>query len=187
MHQIEPFYLWRDYYKASEDRLSPLFRKEYSELYFSNKIYNFLIHPQWDSFGSETLYYKQLYVDYDANFCVIEFIGEWNDLLHNDIMFLKTEVINPLIEAGIEHFILIMENVLNFHSSESDYYEEWNDEIEGNIYFINALNHVLEEMKSAGIQYYSLLDSVFNDIDWRVQKPFNLLDFIQEKLNQDEG
>jgi hypothetical protein len=187
MHQIEPFYLWRDYYKASEDRNSPVYQKEYSELYFSNKIYNFLIHPQWDSFGSETLYYKQLYVDYDAHFCVIEFIGEWNDLLDNDIMFLKTEVINPLIDCGIDNFILIMENVLNFHANESDYYEEWNDEIEGSIFFINALDHVLEEMNSAGINHYSFMDSAYNDIDWRIQKPYNLLDFIENKLRQYES
>jgi hypothetical protein len=31
--------------------------------------------------GSETLYLKILYADYEAGYVVIEFIGEWNDAI----------------------------------------------------------------------------------------------------------
>ena len=52
--------------------------------------------------------------------------GEWNDTLHNDIMFFKRNVIDHLIGQGIRKFILLGENLLNFHGSRDDeYYEEW--------------------------------------------------------------
>lgn len=68
MHEIEPFYRWRDDYVAEEDPLSPFFGTEYSEFEFDKQVYNFLLHPQWDSFGSNTLYLKVLYVDYEKGF-----------------------------------------------------------------------------------------------------------------------
>ena len=89
MHDIEPYYEWRDYYVASEDKLSVFFRRKYNEFEFTHKVYNYYIHPQWDAFGSSTLYCKILYVGYDKNIAVIELIGEWNDTLHNDIMIFK--------------------------------------------------------------------------------------------------
>jgi hypothetical protein len=65
MHEIEPYYRWRDDYIASEDEYSPFYATEYSEFEFDKQVYNFLLHPQWDSFGSNTLYMKVLYADYD--------------------------------------------------------------------------------------------------------------------------
>ena len=85
-------------------------------------------HPQWDGFGSSTLYIKILFVDYDEGCAIIEMIGEWNDCLHNDIMHLKREVIEDMQLEGIYRFILIGENVLNFHYSDDSYYDEWFDE-----------------------------------------------------------
>ena len=61
MHDIEPFYKWRDDYNSAEDDLSPFYGKEYSEFEFSETIYNFYIHPQWDFFGSPTLYLKIIF------------------------------------------------------------------------------------------------------------------------------
>ena len=58
MHTIEPFWHWRDIYCAENDKLSPFYKREYSEFEFSTTIYNYYIHPQWDDFGSETLYIK---------------------------------------------------------------------------------------------------------------------------------
>ena len=87
MQDIEPFFNWRELYIASEDERSPFYEREYSEFVYTNTIYNFYIHPQWDEFGSNTLYMKVLFADYEQHFAVIEFIGEWNDCLHNDIMF----------------------------------------------------------------------------------------------------
>src|SRR5210317_610552 len=106
MQDIEPYYGWRDYYISSEDELSPFFGREYSEFEYSNTIYNYFIHPQWDDFGSNSLYLKILFADYNSGFAIIEFIGEWNDCLHNDIMRLKRDVIDDLIHNGINKYIL---------------------------------------------------------------------------------
>ena len=105
MQNIEPYYNWRELYISSEDVLSPLFGTVYNELEFTNTVYNFFIHPQWDEFGSNTLYLKILYVDYERTFAVIEFIGEWNDALYNDIMFVKREIIESMTGNGITKFI----------------------------------------------------------------------------------
>ena len=62
MHFVEPFFNWRAYYIANEDSLSPFFAREYSEFEFTNKVYNFLLHPQWDNFGSLTLFLMILFI-----------------------------------------------------------------------------------------------------------------------------
>ncbi len=97
MHDIEPHYSWRNLYSAEEDERSPFFGREYSEFEFTNSIYGYCIHPQWDEIGSPTLFIKILFVDYDEKFAVIEMLGEWNDCLHNDIMFLKRDAIDKLM------------------------------------------------------------------------------------------
>lgn len=89
MHDIEPWWGWRDEYVAEKDSRSPFYGRTYDEFTFTNKVYNYFIHPQWDFFGSETLYGKILYVDYTRHYALIELIGEWNDCITNDIMFLK--------------------------------------------------------------------------------------------------
>jgi len=73
-------------YTAEEDEKSPFFGRTYSEFEYSQSVYNYYIHPQWDEFGSKTLYLKVLYADYAENFAIIELIGEWNDAVENDIM-----------------------------------------------------------------------------------------------------
>jgi hypothetical protein len=98
-------------YIAADDKLSPFYGTKYSEFEFSQTIYNYYIHPQWDDFGSKTLYLKIIYVDYELHFCVIELIGEWNDAIENDIMMLKREIGDELMKKGISKFIFIAENV----------------------------------------------------------------------------
>jgi hypothetical protein len=58
VHTLEPFYNWRHFYAVDEDVRSPFYGKIYSEFEFTNKPYNFLIHPQWDDFGSPGLFIK---------------------------------------------------------------------------------------------------------------------------------
>src|SRR5690606_11189859 len=106
MHYIEPFYSWRSYYIASDDPSPPFYVKVNSEFEFTDKVYNYLIHPQWDSFCSNTLFVKILYTDYEDGYTILEFIGEWNDAIENDIMTLKRDLIEPLLELGIQKFIL---------------------------------------------------------------------------------
>jgi hypothetical protein len=180
MHNIEPFYNWRHLYDASEDERSPFYGREYSEFEFSFAVYDFYIHPQWDQFGSATLYMKLLYVNYELGFSVLELIGEWNDCLYNDIMYLKREIADTLMENGINKFILIGENVLNFHASDNDYYQEWfEDAGDGWVALVNFRTHVLDEMTSASIDYYVALGGSLNYIPWRKLSPLKLFNLVQ--------
>lgn len=185
MHAVEPYYHWRNLYIASEDKDSPFFGREYNEFEFENKIYNFLIHPQWDSIGSETLFIKIIYVDYQASYCIIELIGEWNDAIENDIMTLKREIIDELTQMSITKFILIGENVLNFHSSDDCYYEEWIDDIEdGWVAMVNFHEHVTEEMAQVGIDQYFIVQGEMDMIDWRTYLPHQFYKKVKQIVKQ---
>jgi hypothetical protein len=132
VHNIEPYYNWRSLYIASEDERSPFYNREYSEFEYTNHIYDFVIHPQWDDIGSETLFIKILFADYEDGYAIIEVIGEWNDCIGNDIMFLKRDIIDILIQEGIQKYIIIGENILNFHADNdirrvSNFYAECAD------------------------------------------------------------
>lgn len=185
MQEIEPFYNWQEYYTSEEDEASPFFGKEYNEFEYTNTIYNYFIHPHWDEFGSATLYLKVLFADYDTGVVIMEFIGEWNDTLYNDIMFLKRDVIDEFIRNGINKFILIGENVLNFHGGDDDYYEEWFDDIEdGWIAAINFREHVEDEMIRTHIDRYVLLGAPFNNLNWRKYKPQLLALFVENIMQK---
>lgn len=180
MHEIEPHYNWRNFYQAEEDPRSPFFNKEYSEIYFSHQIYNHVIHPQWDDFGSPSLYMKLLYTNYEHAFCVIELMGEWNDCINNDIMHFKRNIIEHLHGYGIENFVIIGENILDFHAGDLDYYEEWQDEIEGFIYLVNLRFHVQDEMDRYGVSDYFLNGGKFNQVNWRTHHPLRLFDALNQ-------
>lgn len=189
MHDIEPYYNWRNFYTVEDDPQSLLYGKNYDEFYFTNRVYNYYIHPQWDEFGSDTLYHKIIYADYDMGFAVIEMIGEWNDCLHNDIMFFKQNVLNHLMDNGIFKFAIIGENVLNFHGGDEDYYEEWYESVieEGGwILFINLFQHVYEEMVNTHLHHYvNILPHLMN-FEWRKHDPpnlFNTFDALILKKN----
>jgi hypothetical protein len=179
MHYVEPYYNWRGYYIASEDPSSPFYGREYSEFEFNNSVYNFYIHPQWDSIGSPTLFIKILFTDYESGFVIIELLGEWNDAIENDIMILKRDIIEPIMEQGITKFILIGENVLNFHHSDDCYYEEWFDEVEdGWIAMVNFHEHVITEFERANIDHYFLMGGELEEIEWRTYLPQQFFDKV---------
>ncbi len=185
MHNIEPYWQWRNYYIASEDERSPFYNMEYNEFEFTNAVYNYLIHPQWDSIGSPTLYIKVIYADYELSFCVIEFIGEWNDCINNDIMFLKRNIVESMVKEGITKFILIGENVLNFHASDDCYYQEWFEDIEdGWIAAINFRKHVIEEFERINIDYYIAFGEKLNNLDWRTFSPFDLFEKVESMMTK---
>lgn len=186
MHDIEPHYNWRDRYIASEDKQSPFYGRQYNEFQFTQKIYNYYIHPQWDNFGSPTLYIKILDVDYEEAYAIMELIGEWNDCIQNDIMFLKRDVIDEMTKKGIFKFILICENVLNFHGGDADYYEEWYEDVvdEGGWFcFLNTLEHVADEMKDTQLQAYANFGKHFNNLNWRPHKPKFFYKAIEALVN----
>jgi len=174
MHQIEPYFRWRDEYIASEDEKSPFFGQQYSESAYSHRLYNFYLHPQWDAFGSTTLYGKILHVDYDEGYTLIELIGEWNDTLHNDIHFLKRNITDHLYDQGIVKFVFFCDNVLNFHATfEDDYYAEWAEEVTGEggwILLVNTRQHFEEELLTAGLQQYLHFGTAYNGLNWRTAK-----------------
>lgn len=190
MHDIEPFWNWRHRYTAEEDELSPFFGREYSEFYFTNAVYDHAIHPQWDAFGSSTLYLKILYADYDDGFAIVELIGEWNDLLHNDIMFLKRDIMEHLMLQGVSRFILIGENVLNFHTSDQSYYEEWWEEVEdagGWIALLNFREHVRQDLIAADIDQFFLLGGRLDKLDWRTYEPDELFVQVEQLVTKRLG
>ena len=183
MHDLEPYFNWRHLYCAEEDEKSPFFNQEYSEFEFVNSVYNYCIHPQWDSFGSETLYVKILYCDYSVGYCVIELIGEWNDAINNDIMHLKRNLVDGLLQKGIEKYLIIGEQVLNFHSSDDEYYSEWFDDVEhGWLVTIGINDHVLLEWLTLGLDNYFVFGEWFDELNWRTKTPKQLYSLINNRI-----
>jgi len=182
MHLLEPYFNWRYMYNAEEDIRSPFYGVVHSEFEFSTTVYNYYIHPQWEDFGSNTLYLKIIYVDYELNFAIIEMIGEWNDAIENDIMELKREVIDKLFANSITKFILITENILNFHSGDKDYYEEWFDNVTDESGWIVSLNMPQQsqyDFKKRKLHYFIELLEI---PEWRTYKPYHLFKMIDEMI-----
>jgi len=188
MHDIEPYYNWLKYYDPADDERSPFHGKQYNHDVYSETIYGYYIDPAWDSIGSETLYVKILYADYLQGFTVIEFIGEWNDTLHNDIMILKRNLLEVMINEGINKFILIGENIFNFHGSDDSYYEEWFEEVEdGWIAAVSFPDFILEEFRKYHLDSYINMGGTLQIPQWRTLQPLNFFDLVnslvQRRLN----
>ncbi len=184
MHNIEPFYNWKHLYSPEEDVKSPFFGNTYSEFEFTQTVYNYYIHPQWDDFGSKTLYMKVLYVDYTDGVAIIELIGEWNDAIENDIMTLKRDVIDSMLGENIFKYILITENVLNFHSGDKDYYEEWYEDVSEKGGWIIALNmpeQTQYDFLHKKLNYYIELLEISN---WRIFKPQHIFEKLDIEINK---
>ncbi|MEM6644332.1 MAG: hypothetical protein AAF616_15240 [Bacteroidota bacterium] len=194
MHTLRPYERWNQYYNSSYDDRSPFSGMEYNYDLYSTTIYGYYIDPAWDFFGSETLYIKIIYADYDLGFAVIELIGEWNDAINNDIMQLKRNIVEHLAANGINKFALIGENVMNFHGSDDCYYEEWFEEVEevqpgigvGWIAGINFKDFVIEEMCQYNIDNYINMSGSLVIEQWRTltpQKFYQVVDsLIQRRL-----
>jgi len=184
VHNIEPYYNWRHIYVSEEDERSPFYRRQYSEFEFTAAVYNYYIHPQWDDFGSRTLYLKVLQANYEENYVIIELIGEWNDAIENDIMELKREVVDKFMAEDITKFILVTEHVLNFHSSDRDYYQEWYEEVTdegGWIVSLNMPEATQYDFKKARLNYYVELMDIPN---WRTYMPYHLFKKIDDELGR---
>ena len=182
LQDIEPYFNWRHLYAAEEDSLSPFYRREYSEFEFSNTVYNFYIHPQWDDFGSRTLYMKILFADYEQNYAIIELLGEWNDAIENDIMTLRRDITDIMFVRGISKFILIAENVLNFHSSDDSYYEDWREQLEdvgGWVVILDMPTQSQYDFKNARLTNYI---NLFDFPQWRTLKPEIIFEQIDDLM-----
>ncbi len=181
MQQLEPYHRWRDQYTSEEDVRSPLFGREINERDY-NVVYNYVLHPYWDNFGSHTLFLKILYADYRRHCCIIEMIGEWNDAIENDISILWKEILEPILEQGISKFILLAENVLNFHSSDTDYYQQWYEEVsdrDGWIVCLNMPESSQYDFRKLKLNYYVELMEM---PDWRKYRPEMVYKIINDKV-----
>lgn len=190
MHVLEPYYNWRHLYIASEDDLSPFYGYHNSETEFTHAIYNFVIHPQWDSMESPTLFLKILYANYNTGICIIEFIGEWNDTHYNDIQVLKEDIADTLLNNGINKFILIGENVLILHPEDDAYYESWFDDCndqDGWIALVNFRDHVLQSFEEIGVDQYFISGGKLSDVAWRTKEPEEFAEEIQEIVTKRLG
>ncbi|MFT5886917.1 MAG: hypothetical protein ACI9IP_003389 [Arcticibacterium sp.] len=187
MHKIEPYYNWQKYYQAEKDLRSPFFGKTYS-IFYEHDVYGYYIDPNWDHIGSETLYSKLLFVNYSKRFAVIELFGEWNDSLHNDIMYLKRTVIDRLLKNDIDKFILITENVFQFHGGDTDYYEEWFEEVEdGWVSLLNAPQFILTEMQKYNLDYYLNFGGTLQFDQWRTMTPDQLFQLVSSLMTRRLG
>ncbi|HTJ50246.1 MAG TPA: hypothetical protein VL443_12365 [Cyclobacteriaceae bacterium] len=188
MQHIVPYHNWLRYYDPSTDERSPFFGKEYNYDLYSETIYGYYIDPAWDGIGSETLYIKILFADYDAGYVVIEFIGEWNDAINNDIMTLKRNILEILNQEGINKFILIGENILNFHGSDDSYYEEWFEDVEeGWIAAVSFPDFIQDEFRKYHIDHYINMGGTLQIENWRTMPPVVFYELvaglIQRRLN----
>lgn len=188
MHQIEPYYNWLKYYDSSTDDRSPFFGKQYNFDQYSETIYGYYIDPAWDNIGSETLYLKILYTDYDAGFSVLEFIGEWNDAINNDIMILKRNIIEHLLSQGVNKFILIGENIMNFHGSDDCYYEEWFEEVEdGWIAAVSFPEFIQEEFRKYRVDNYISMGGTLQIDKWRTLQPQIFFELVSKLIQRRLG
>ena len=184
MQDIEPYYNWRHLYIAEEDQLSPFYHRTYSEFEFSNTVYNYYIHPQWDDFSSRTLYLKVLFIDYEQHFVIIELLGEWNDAIENDIMTLRRNITDMMVDQGVIKFIIIAENVLNFHSSDDSYYEDWREQLDDSGGWVTLLNMPIQS------QYDFIAARINNYIElvdfpqWRTLKPELVFQQLEEGMGK---
>ena len=138
--------------------------------------------------GSDTLYIKVLFADYREGYAIIEFLGEWNDAIGNDIMHLKRNVIDSMVANGITKFILIGENILNFHGSDDSYYEEWFDDVEdGWIAAVAFPDFIQDEFKRYHLDSYINMGGTLQLERWRTLPPYTLCELtcklIQRRLN----
>lgn len=183
MHELEPFDGWLGIYDSNLDERLPFFGENHDQ--YDLTFYNHILHPEWDFIGSETLFVKVIFADYQENTVIIEMIGEWNDTLHNDCMHLKRNLIDFLLQEGITRFLLIGENVLNFHGAEDDYYQEWNDEIEDSGGWIIALgfrDFIWREWEKYGLGSYFNWGGPMEISNWRGQNPKTLLNIMDNLL-----
>lgn len=195
MHDIQPYANWLPLYDPALDDRSPFHGKEYNYDVYSETIYGYYIDPAWDFMGSETLYIKLLFVDYQKNFAIIEFIGEWNDAINNDIMHLKRNVIELMGAEGINKYILIGENILNFHGSDDSYYEEWFDDVEdaclpdrqGWIAAVSFPEFIRTEFQKYNVDNYINMGGTLEIEKWRTLQPQLFFELVSKLIQRRLG
>ncbi|MEM7036006.1 MAG: hypothetical protein AAF570_03430, partial [Bacteroidota bacterium] len=155
---------------------SPFQNVVHNEFFYDRQMHEYLAHPQWETIGAEGLLVKILYANYDHGYAVIEMFGVWNDLIQNDYKLFAENCLTYLIDAGIDKFVLVVENVLNIYLDRDDYYEAVQDEIgaEGWICLLRPREHVVRELEAYDIGQYFYWSEDLDDVFWRKLKPWQL-------------
>jgi hypothetical protein len=183
MHEIEPFYGWLGYYTNEADPNSPFQDAEHNPFFYDKGVYEYAAHPLWDEFGSDGLLVKILYANYDKGYAILELFGVWNDLIQNDYRLFAENVLTFLIDAGIDRFVFIMENVLNIYLDADDYYEALQEELEdGWICMLRPRQHVVEEIEQYEIGKYFFWSEELDNLNWRKFKPWELFALAEAKV-----
>ena len=95
-------------------------------------------------------------------------------------MHLKRNIIDSLVGEGVNKFILIGENVFNFHGSDDCYYEEWFEDVEdGWIAAVNFPEFVQDELKKFNVDSFVNMGGSLQIEKWRTMSPdrfYNLVD-----------
>ncbi|MEM0996929.1 MAG: hypothetical protein AAGN35_07615 [Bacteroidota bacterium] len=185
MHNVEPHYGWLKYYDNETDLYSPFQTVEHSEFHYDRQVYQYLAHPQWDTIESESLLVKILYANYEHGYAILELFGVWNDLLENDYRLLTENCLSFLIDAGINRFVFIMENILNVYVDSEDYYDAFQDEMEeGWICMLRAREHVKREFTAFDLDQYFFWADDLDDLFWRKLKPWQLFDLVDARMRK---
>lgn len=182
MFEVEPWYGWLHLYDPEQDEHSPFYGVEHNLFEFDRRIYDMPAHPLWEDFDSENLLLKILYADYEQGYCVIELIGEWNDLQFNDFRLLRDNCLQWLLDAGISRFILICENVFSAFLEMQDYYEAFQDDLgtEGYIHLLRLRPEVQAEFIRYGISAYVNWSPDADAVNWRKLHPDQLLATVED-------
>jgi hypothetical protein len=186
--EVEPFYGWLHLYAAHRDPHSPFYNEAAIDPDKDMRyIYTFEAHPLWDHIHSESLLVKMLYADYNRGFCILQLLGEWNDLFENDFKLLYEQVLAPMLYQGVSRFIFLCENVFNVYLDQDDYYELLQEALEdtgGWLCLLRARQHVLNEFAAYGIDQYLYWNPEFDELRWRKMKPWQLYELIERSLQQ---
>ena len=97
-------------------------------------------------------------------------------------MTLRRDVTDLLYKQGIIYYIIIAENVLNFHSSDDSYYEEWKEQLEDDYGWVAILNMPEQskyDFKKARLTHYIELLELEQ---WRTLKPELIFQAIQSEM-----
>lgn len=183
MHQVEPHFGWLKHYENERDPHSPFRDVEHSEFYFDRQVYDYLAHPLWDTIESEGLLVKILYVHYEQGYAILELFGVWNDLLENDYRLFYENCLQYLIEAGVNRFIFIAENILNIYVDQDDYYDAVLDELDGGwICLLRPRPHVLQEIAEYDLDQYFFHSPELDLLPWRTLKPWVVYQSVADRM-----
>ena len=94
--------------------------------------------------------------------------------------------------AGITKYILLGENVFNFHGSDDSYYEEWFDEVEdiegreesgpGWIAAVSFPDFIQDELRKYHIDQYVNMGGTLQVSNWRTLHPTTFFSIVDELI-----